>query len=342
MRGTVEENPAARWHARDNALMSTATIRFATREDVAVIVSLIRDLAEYEGHAHLATATPERLEAELFGARPTCECLIAAHDGEPVGFALFFHNFSTFLCRKGLYLEDLFVRPSARGTGLGKALLQRLAQIALERGCGRFEWGVLSWNASAQAFYQRMGATVMPDWRVCRVTGDALRSLGGGAPSANVRVATRADVGVIVDLIRDLAVYERLEHLATATPERLEVELFGARPTCECLIGEHDGQPVGFALYFHNFSTFLCRKGLYLEDLFVRPTARGTGMGKLLLQQLARIAVERDCGRFEWSVLDWNVDAQAFYQRMGATMLPDLRICRITGEALQALGAPSA
>jgi GNAT superfamily N-acetyltransferase len=162
------------------------------------------------------------------------------------------------------------------------------------------------------------------------------------APRAAVRSATREDVAVIVSLIRELAIYEKLEHLATATPERLEIELFGDRPTCECLIGEQDGKPVGFALFFHNFSTFLCKKGLYLEDLFVLPSARGTGLGKLLLQRLAQIAVERDCGRFEWSVLDWNVDAQAFYQRMGATMLPDWRICRVTGEALQALGSPAA
>ena len=162
------------------------------------------------------------------------------------------------------------------------------------------------------------------------------------APRAAVRFATREDVSVIVSLIRELAIYEKLEHLATATPARLEAELFGDRPTCECLIGEQDGEPVGFALFFHNFSTFLCKKGLYLEDLFVLPSARGTGLGKLLLQRLAQIAVERDCGRFEWSVLDWNVDAQAFYRRMGATMLPDWRICRVTGEALQALGSPAA
>ena len=162
------------------------------------------------------------------------------------------------------------------------------------------------------------------------------------APSTTVRFATREDVAVIVSLIRELAIYEKLEHLATATPERLDVELFGDRPTCECLIGEQDGEAVGFALFFHNFSTFLCKKGLYLEDLFVLPSARGTGLGKRLLQRLAQIAVERDCGRFEWSVLDWNVDAQAFYARMGATMLPDWRICRVTGDALQALGAATA
>ena len=160
-------------------------------------------------------------------------------------------------------------------------------------------------------------------------------------PRATVRFATREDVPVIVSLIREAAEHEGRARLATATPERLESELFGDKSACECLIGERDGEPIGFALDVRNFSTYLCRKGLYLEDLFVRPTARGTGMGKLLLQRLAQIAVERDCGRFEWSVLDWNVDAQAFYQRMGATMLPDLRICRVTGEALQALAAAS-
>jgi GNAT superfamily N-acetyltransferase len=348
MRRTVGEIVASRCLARDNAAMNSArtphaTIRFATRDDVPFIVSLIRELAGSGQHGHLAAATPERLAAELFGDRPACECLIGEQDGAPAAFALFFHNFSTFLCRKGLYLEDLVVRPAARGAGLGKALLRRLAQIAVERECGRFEGGVSTDDAGAQAFYQRMGATLLSDWRVCRVSGDALEALGA-APSApaRIRAATPADVGVVVDLIRDLAVYERLEHLATATPERLAIELFGDRPTCECVIGEQDGEPVGFALYFHNFSTWQCRRGLYLEDLFVRPAARGTGMGKLLLRHLAQIAVARGCGRFEWSVLDWNVDAQAFYQRMGATLLPDLRICRVAGDALRALGSPTA
>jgi GNAT superfamily N-acetyltransferase len=160
-------------------------------------------------------------------------------------------------------------------------------------------------------------------------------------PFDPVRPARREDVPAIVALIRELAVYEKLEHLATATPETLEPHLFGARPACECLVGEQDGEVVGFALYFHNFSTFLCRPGLYLEDLFVRPSARGTGLGKALLRRLAAIAVERGCGRFEWSVLDWNTSAQAFYAAMGATMLPDWRICRVTGDALRQLAAPT-
>ena len=156
-------------------------IRFARREDVPAIVGLIRELAEYEHLAHLATATPERLEPELFADDAICECLVAERDGVVVAFALFFHNFSTFLCRKGLYLEDLYVQPAARGTGLGKRLLQRLARLAVERGCGRFDWSVLDWNVDAQAFYRRMGATVLPDWRTCRVTGDELAAMAAMA-----------------------------------------------------------------------------------------------------------------------------------------------------------------
>jgi len=169
---------------RHNGRMSTPTdspVRAARREDVPAIVDLIRELAAYEQLEHLATATPEALAPHLFGERPACECIVAEHAGAVVGFALFFHNFSTFLCRPGLYLEDLYVQPQARGTGLGKALLVRLAQIALERGCGRFEWCVLDWNMSARAFYESMGAVLQPDWRLCRVTGDALRRLAGAA-----------------------------------------------------------------------------------------------------------------------------------------------------------------
>jgi len=157
-----------------------------------------------------------------------------------------------------------------------------------------------------------------------------------------VRPARRDDVPAIVALIRELAVYEKLEHLATATPQTLEPHLFGARPACECLVGEQGGAVVGFALFFHNFSTFLCRPGLYLEDLYVQPAARGTGLGRQLLVRLAQIAVERGCGRFEWSVLDWNVSAQQFYERMGATMLPDWRICRVAGDALNKLASEPA
>ena len=150
------------------------TLRSAELRDVGAIVQLIRELAEFENLTHLLQVTPEKLRPQLFGERPVAEALVAEVGGEVVAFALFFTNFSTFLAQPGLYLEDLFVRPAHRGSGIGEALLTRLGRIALERDYGRFEWSVLDWNANAIRFYERMGATVMPEWRICRVTGDAL------------------------------------------------------------------------------------------------------------------------------------------------------------------------
>ena len=155
----------------------TPTLRPATPADLPAIVGLIRELAEFEKLSHLVVVTPESLHPHLFGARPVAEAVVGEVAGQVVAFALFFTNFSTFLGRPGLYLEDLYVQPAFRGTGLGKALLRHLAQLALQRGCGRFEWSVLDWNQRAIDFYEAKGATVMPDWRICRVTGDALTTL---------------------------------------------------------------------------------------------------------------------------------------------------------------------
>jgi len=153
-------------------------LRPAELRDVAAIVQLIRELAEFERLAHLLQVTPEKLRPQLFGERPAAEAMVAEVQGQVVAFALFFTNFSTFLAQPGLYLEDLFVQPGHRGKGIGEALLTRLAAIAVERGYGRFEWSVLEWNENAIRFYQRLGATMLPDWRICRITGDALRDFG--------------------------------------------------------------------------------------------------------------------------------------------------------------------
>jgi GNAT superfamily N-acetyltransferase len=152
-------------------------IRSARAADVPLILALIRELATYEKLAHAVVATEEQLRENLFGARPQAEVLIAEWNGEPAGFALFFHNFSTFLGRHGLYLEDLFVREQHRGKRIGKSLLMRLAGIAVERGCGRFEWAVLDWNTPAQDFYKSLGASPVPEWEIFRLTGEALRNL---------------------------------------------------------------------------------------------------------------------------------------------------------------------
>jgi GNAT superfamily N-acetyltransferase len=159
----------------------TDVIRDATPLDVGPMISLMRELAEYEKLTHLFVATEASLHEALFAARPAAEALVAQRDGQVVGYALYFHNFSTFLSRRGLYLEDLYVQRALRGSGLGTALLRRLAAIALERQCGRFEWSVLDWNQTAIDFYTKMGATVMPEWRIVRITDDALKQLAGAA-----------------------------------------------------------------------------------------------------------------------------------------------------------------
>jgi GNAT superfamily N-acetyltransferase len=157
----------------------TTLLRSATRDDVPVIAELIRGLARFEKLEQEVVMTDELLAAGLFGDRPYAEVVLAEDDGRPVGFALFFHNFSTFLGRPGIYLEDLFVLPEQRGRGIGRMLLAHLARLAVERGCGRLEWAVLDWNRDAIKFYERLGARPNSDWTVYRLTGDALTGLAG-------------------------------------------------------------------------------------------------------------------------------------------------------------------
>lgn len=162
-------------------------LRNAELRDVSPIVSLIRELAEFEKLTHLLQVTPEKLRPQLFGEKAAAEAVVAevpaarAAPGEStvVAFALFFTNFSTFLAQPGLYLEDLYVKPAHRGSGIGRAMLTRLGRLAAERGYGRFEWSVLDWNENAIRFYEKMGATVMPDWRICRIAGDELQAFKG-------------------------------------------------------------------------------------------------------------------------------------------------------------------
>ena len=157
--------------------MTNFQIRPATERDVPVIVSFIRQLADYERLSHEAVMTEDTIRQSLFGARPAAEVLLGYSEGEPVAFAVFFHNFSTFLGRPGLYLEDLFVVPEMRGRGFGRAMLVELARTARDRKCGRFEWAVLDWNESAIQFYKNLGAAPMSEWTIFRVTGDALKRL---------------------------------------------------------------------------------------------------------------------------------------------------------------------
>jgi GNAT superfamily N-acetyltransferase len=159
----------------------SATIRTAAPADTGGIFALMFELAEFEKLTHLFVATEDGLHDALFGPRPSIEALVVEAAGHLVGYALFFHNYSSFVGKRGLYLEDVYVQPTQRGSGLGTAILQRVAALAVERKCGRFEWTVLDWNQPAISFYEKMGATVLPDWRVVRLAGDALEQLASGA-----------------------------------------------------------------------------------------------------------------------------------------------------------------
>jgi GNAT superfamily N-acetyltransferase len=159
---------------------STIEITPATPADVELVLTLITALADYEKLRHEVIATQASLTKALFGPRPSAEAVIARFGGEPAGFALFFHNFSTFVGKHGLYLEDLFVLPEYRGRAIGKALLQYLAQLAVQRDCGRFEWAVLDWNRPARDFYESLGAQAKSDWVLHRVSGEALQRLASG------------------------------------------------------------------------------------------------------------------------------------------------------------------
>ncbi len=159
--------------------MGEVRVRAASEADVPLILSFIKELAEYERLSHEVVATEEALREHLFGERPVAEVAIAEDRGEAAGFALFFHSFSTFLGRPGIYLEDLYVRPEFRGRGVGRALLVHLARLAKERGCGRLEWSVLDWNEPAIGFYRSIGASPVGGWTVYRVTGEALEELAG-------------------------------------------------------------------------------------------------------------------------------------------------------------------
>jgi len=162
------------FYAESDTMSDTLTIRPAQEHEVSIVLGFVRELAEYERLSHEVVATEESLRKALFGPRPYAEVVFACLDDEPVGFALFFHNFSTFLGRPGIYLEDLYVRPIVRGRGVGQRLLNWLAREAVERGCGRLEWAVLDWNEPAIRFYKSLGASPMEQWKIFRLTGDAL------------------------------------------------------------------------------------------------------------------------------------------------------------------------
>lgn len=337
--------------------VSTVLIRAATLDDVPTLFALIKSLADYEKLSDSVVGSAEALKDHLFGDRPCIQAVLAeavlakadsaeadlGGNRKPAGFALFFYSYSTFLAKPGIYLEDLFVSPDCRGQGIGKALLSHLAQRVLEQSGGRLEWSVLDWNESAIAFYQKIGAVISEDTRICRVTREHLPKTAAAldASAAKIRPVTPNDLPALCRLLQAKAEFDRQLHSFSSDSEAIGQHLFGARPYLEGLVAVQAEQIVGFATFSPNYSTFLTQPGIYLEDLFVLPHHRAQGIGKALLANLAQIAIDRRCGRLEWLVATWNDRAIAFYQRMGATVLPDWRICRMTGGAIANLAKPA-
>ena len=339
---------------------ASLAVRGAVSGDVPFALDCIRGLAAYVGMSDDVTATREDLEVGLFGsaavsaAAPArtatvAEALVAELDGSPAGLAIFFHSMSTFLGLPGIYLEDLYVDPAMRGRGVGAALLAHLAGLAVRTGCGRLEWNCEDSNDHARSFYLELGAVPMSDWVKYRLAGRALAELAsrademrgsGGGQHIHFRRAGLLDAPVILEFIRELAEYEHLLDQVTATPEALVETLF-VRKVAEVVFAEVAGQLVGFVLYFRTFSTFMGQPCIYLEDLYVRPAARGQGVGKALLAQVARLAVDTGCGRLEWGCLDWNKPAIDFYLGLGAVALGEGTIYRLAGSALAKLAGPA-
>lgn len=210
-------------------------IRSATADDVPTVFGLIQALAEYEKLSDAVVGSAEALAEHLFEC-PCIEAILAEQEGQPVGFALFFSSYSTFLTRPGIYLEDLFVLPEYRGQGIGKALLSHLAQQVLERNGGRLEWSVLDWNQPAIAFYRKIGATIKEENRICRVARDRLphtASLGANNLDSQIRPIAPEDMPALFQLIQSKAEFDRQLHQFSSDPDTLSQHLFGSRPYVE-------------------------------------------------------------------------------------------------------------
>jgi GNAT superfamily N-acetyltransferase len=315
------------------------TLRSATPTDVPVLFELIQALAEYEKLSHAVVGNADALKEHLFSSQAYIEAILAEYAGQAVGFALFFHNYSTFLTKPGIYLEDLFVLPEFRRKGIGQEIFTYLAQLAVSRDCGHLEWSVLDWNEPAIAFYRRIGAVIRDDGRICRVSGDSLIQLADTVSTSTLRSVVPDDVPMLFRLIQQKAEFDKQSHALVGSAEALQEHLFGSQIKAEAIWAEQAEQAVGFALFFYNYSTFLTKPGLFIDDWFILPDYQHQGIDKAILTYLAQLAVSRGCGRVEWMVEVWNQQAIAFYESMGVSVLPDWRICQVSGDSLIQLAA---
>ncbi|KAL3678137.1 hypothetical protein R1sor_021093 [Riccia sorocarpa] len=391
------------------AIKTGLYVRLAQKSDVPVIKRLIEGLAEFEKLLDQCHATEPALEATLFlqpafqgttvfilELGPLRDQALAAEEDikyeeinlstledvqddkfvsakdkrrTVVGFTLFFPSYAPFSAKRGIYIEDIYVREAYRRNGLGTILLKSVAEQAAKRGSGRVEWCVLDWNLNAIKFYEGMGAIIVPGQRICRLTGDKLQAYAlapsAAKPGVYVRPAEKYDVPTLKLLIQEHAEHENSQH-STATEASLEETLFqqpafdgfktlileleadpsavqGASQISEALdssvfISNRDKKStiVGFTVCYPSYSTFLAKNGTFIEVLYLREAYRRQGLGTLLLSTVAQEAAKQGLGRAEWGVIDGNVTAVSFSKTTGASVLPEWRICRLSGEKLEA------
>ena len=330
------------------------SIRLATPADVSTIFQLTQALADYEKLSHEMVGNETLLTEHLFGPNSFVDVLLAEVDESEtpntVGFALYFKTYSTYRTGPGIYLEDLFVKPAYRHQGIGKALLVRLAQRAVDQAYTHINWSVLDWNEMAIAFYHRIGASINTERRVCRITGDPLHQLAQrfSTPEETAALSPPITIGPVTDQtviplfqqIQSSAAFHGAPDAVVGSIVDLRQHLFEQPPAIEAIVADQNGIS-GIATFSQTYSTFLTQPGLYLEDLFVSTDKRKQGIGSRLLSRVAQIAVDRKCGRLEWLVQKWNENAIAFYKKNGATVLPDWRRCQLADQALHTLAHSS-
>jgi len=333
---------------------ASPAVRPATTTDVPTVFKLIQALAEYENLSHEVVGTEAKLFEHLFGDRPYIESFLVEEKSTPVGFALFFKNYSAEVGTPGYYLEDLFVFPDYRGKGLGKALLMALAHHAHSQEFKHLQWSVLDWNAPAIAFYQKIGAVVHEHHRIARITGSALNQAAHSAQASSEdrdgSFNTQLTTSKLIDAHQlNLLAESILNHPSKCDPGNNDLQLFLADHSHKLLntmatdppgveaIALHQGDDlVGLATFTHSYSTFLTQPGLFVESLVV---AGEYSLRYPLLQALAQIAIERQCGRLEWLVDQNDGQAIAQCQQLGGVVLADWRICRMNEEAIATLAS---
>lgn len=317
-------------------------VRLATPSDVPTILQLVQELAEYEKLSHEVVGNESLLHDHLFGDRPYIESFIVEADGDPAGFALFFQNYSTNVGTPGYYLEDLFVRPTYRGRGLGKALLVALAQRAADRHFHHLRWSVLDWNAPAIAFYQKIGAVISETERLARITGQHLEASNTDVSSSwSIQPVTLKDLSESSPSTGDADPsnlrHSILRHLSEDQYAALRTAIAAQPPHVEVVMIYDNHHPIGFATFTHSYSTFLTCPGITVESIQVLPDYPLLEIQAVLINGLKEIAKNRNCGRLEWLIPHDDAAAIAQCESLGGTIKSTWRICSMNKDAISEL-----